>query len=226
MEGKLNVLDRVVVRLIERRLPDEFYDVEQGITLVLSGIACSEMEKIVRAFYGNRTIKASEERNLATGVPAAASVVGVRMLSPLTIGFRAIAEEEDLVVPGCSSLNSRSLSNSGGSLMVPDSSSLSSNSGSFGVLDSCSLTSNSGSMVAPDNSSLGSSSSSTDVLDHTSSAMDVSTINNLSGSSSNTCRDWMGWEHWTRVVSARISSATRSVDGGRVQVRTVWFPRA
>ena len=57
VEGKLNVLapfgirksDREVVRLLTRRLPSEFYDVEQRTTLLRPAITRSGMEEFVRA---------------------------------------------------------------------------------------------------------------------------------------------------------------------------------
>ena len=72
VEGKLNILaslvilksDREVVRLITRRLPPEFFDVEQRNTLTRPGTTCSEMEEIVRASYANRKTKVLEERKL------------------------------------------------------------------------------------------------------------------------------------------------------------------
>ena len=65
-EGKPNVLptlgihklDRKVVRLITRRLPSEFYDVEQRNTSLRPGITRSEMEEIVSDSYAHRTTKA------------------------------------------------------------------------------------------------------------------------------------------------------------------------
>ena len=72
VEGKLNVLaslcifksDREVLRLIARRLPSEFYEVEQRTALIRPGITRSEMEEIVRASYANRKTKVLEERKL------------------------------------------------------------------------------------------------------------------------------------------------------------------
>ena len=75
VEGKLNVLstlgihktDGEVVRLITRRLPSEFNDVEQQTSLLRPGITLSEMEEIVRTFKA----KALQERRLAAVVSAA-----------------------------------------------------------------------------------------------------------------------------------------------------------
>ena len=83
VEGKLNILaslgilksDREVVRLITRRLPPEFFDVEQRNTLTRPGTTCSEMEEIVRASYANRKTKALEERKLAAVMSATAPSV-------------------------------------------------------------------------------------------------------------------------------------------------------
>ena len=69
VEGKLNVLaslgilksNREVVRMSTRRLPSEFYDVEQRITLSRPGISHPEMEEIVRTSYVNRKTKALKE---------------------------------------------------------------------------------------------------------------------------------------------------------------------
>ena len=69
VEGKLNVLaslgilksNREVVRMSTRRLPSEFYDVEQRLTLSRPGISHPEMEEIVRTSYVNRKTKALKE---------------------------------------------------------------------------------------------------------------------------------------------------------------------
>ena len=96
VEGKLNVLaslgilksDREVVRLITRRLPSEFYDVEQRTTLIMPGMTHSEMVEIVRASYANGKTRwrsgswrrsCQQQRRRWT-----------RTLSPWTVVFRAI----------------------------------------------------------------------------------------------------------------------------------------
>ena len=65
--------DHEVVRLITRRLPSEFYDVEQRTIFLPPGITRSEMKEIARASYVNRKTKASEEWKLAAVVSAAAA---------------------------------------------------------------------------------------------------------------------------------------------------------
>ena len=60
-EGNLNVLsalgihksDREVSRILTRRLPPEFYDVEQRTSLLRPGIKRSETEEIVRTSHAN-----------------------------------------------------------------------------------------------------------------------------------------------------------------------------
>ena len=81
-ERKVNVLstlgihksDRDVVRLITRRLPSEFCEVEQRTSLLRPGITRSEMEKIVRTSYANRNTKMLEDRNLAAIVSTSAAL--------------------------------------------------------------------------------------------------------------------------------------------------------
>ena len=58
-------MDHEVTRILTRRLPSEFYDVEQRTSLLRPGITRSEMEEIVRTSHANRKTKELEERKLA-----------------------------------------------------------------------------------------------------------------------------------------------------------------
>ena len=80
-EGKLNVLsalgihksDHEVVRILTRRLPSDFYDVEQRARVLRPGITRSEMEEIVRTSHAYRKTKASEDRKSAAVVSTVAA---------------------------------------------------------------------------------------------------------------------------------------------------------
>ena len=84
-EGRLNVLsalgihksDRVVVRILTRCLPREFYDVQQHTSLLRPGITRSEMEKIVRTSHANRKSEHVGESEVGGGgVKGCSTVAG------------------------------------------------------------------------------------------------------------------------------------------------------